>query len=71
MNRMNRDQALEDLDDLLERQPNPIPRETAFSIHGYLKGFRNAGILTHEDYVRYRKQIPLDGEDLAEAGVNL
>ncbi|WP_410337249.1 hypothetical protein [Longimonas sp.] len=68
---MTREKAIIDLEDLFERQPDEIPRERAFAIHGYLKGFCNAGILNNEDYARYRKRIPLDGEDLAEAGVNL
>jgi hypothetical protein len=70
MKTMSREAYLEDLEDLFERHPAPS-REVAFAIHGYLKGLRHAGILTLSDYSDFSGRLPLDGEDLAEAGVNL
>lgn len=68
---MNREEAIEDLEDLFNRQPDPIPREAALAIYGYVEGLSNAGVLNLEDYKRFWGKLPLDGDDLAEAGVNL
>ena len=68
---MTRKQAIEDLEDLFSRQPDPIPREAALAIYGYVEALSNAGILTLDDYKRFWGKLPFDGEDLAEAGVNL
>ncbi|PSQ81157.1 MAG: hypothetical protein BRD41_03410 [Bacteroidetes bacterium QS_1_63_11] len=70
MERMSHEEYLQDLEDLFDRHPDPS-REVALSIHGYLKGVRHAGILTLEDFSRFNDRLPLDGEDLAEAGINL
>jgi hypothetical protein len=68
---MSRKDYIEDLEDLLDRQPDPMPRDIALAIHGYVKGLSHARVITLQDYKRFRKRIPLDGQDLAEAGVNL
>jgi hypothetical protein len=68
---MTRDEAIEDLEDLFSRQPDTIPREAALAIYGYLEGLSNAGILPIDDYKQFWDKLPLDGEYLAEAGVNL
>lgn len=68
---MSREAYLEDLEDLFERQPDPIPRDAALAIHGYLTGLSHARVIDLDDYRRFRDRLPLDGEDLAEAGVNL
>ena len=70
MERMSREDYLEDLEDLFDRHPEPT-REVALSIHGYLKGLRHAGILTLDDYSRFNDRLPLDGDDLADVGINL
>ena len=71
MEGLSRKGHLEDLEDLFQRQPDPVPREVAFALHGYLTGLTHAGKITFDDYDTFRKRLPLDGEDLAEAGVNL
>ena len=70
MQPMSREAYLEDLEDLFNCHPDP-GREVALAIHGYLKGLRHAGILTLSDYSQFSDRLPLNGEDLAEIGVNL
>ena len=71
MKAMNREAYLEDLEDLFERQPDAMPESAAFAIHGYIIGLLYADEITMEDYERFRKRIPLSGEELSEAGVNI
>ena len=69
--KMTREEAIDDLEDLFSRQPDPIPRGATLSIYGYLEGLSNAGVLTLDDYKRFWEKLPLDGDDLAESGINL
>ena len=71
MKAMNREAYLEDLEDLFERQPDPIPPEAALAILGYLKGLRHAGVLSRDDYRSFWDRLPLNGEDMEDAGVNI
>ena len=68
---LSREDYLQDIEDLFERQPDPIPREAALAIHGYIVGLLYSGAIQLEDYKGFSNRLPLDGEDLAEAGVNL
>jgi hypothetical protein len=68
---MSREDYLEDIEDLFDRQPDPIPREAALAIHGYVVGLFHSGAIELEDYKDLSDRLPLDGKDLAEVGVNL
>ena len=71
MSELTHEEWLEDIEDLFERQPDAMPESAAFAIHGYIIGLLYADEITMEDYERFRKRIPLSGEELSEAGVNI
>ena len=68
---MDHEAWIEDVEDLFERQPEPVLREAAFAIYGYITGLSYAGVITREDYKRFWERLPFDGEEVSEAGVNL
>jgi hypothetical protein len=71
MKAMSREAYIEDLEGLFEEQPDPMPRDAALAIHGYLKGLSHSHVITLDDYKEFRERIPLSGEELSEAGVNI